>query len=436
MKWRKNKSWLARIIVGFCWLAALLHLSVSRLHAQNQLYLPWVDNNWSGEDYFTQDVEIGGYDLTEDLGWGPITYGGMDYVDSSVTVNDEVFVHDSLTIANNLSVNGVFISSTLNGEAVNSSGTLSSEVDNLSLAGSLELFSHFSSGLSQYGEPAAASWLHASLDFGDLTYTGTDTPAFNVSESAADGVLLPIINFTGYDGNTTWIWQQNGREAFTTANLSMVKPQMKLTGAGNLALLGPDSDESIYLAQESGNWTFGSEAAGIAGLDDQADTFTLQTGNASINFTQAGSSTGSITPANVSSFQSIPLGLGFGSGISLVGANAMAFGNQLAAAYDGSVVVGQWNTPPTSSYGSGNISSWYPTDPLFVIGNGQGSDDPSDAMVVLKDGDTTINGNATVQGNATFNGNTAVFTNGEVIFSGNVGLAQTQGDIPMALPSN
>jgi hypothetical protein len=56
-----------------------------------------------------------------------------------------------------------------------------------------------------------------------------------------------------------------------------------------------------------------------------------------------------------------------------------------AQAYD-SAAFGQFNS------GGGNATSWVATDPLFEIGNGTSSSATSDALVVYKNGNTTVQG--------------------------------------------
>lgn len=53
----------------------------------------------------------------------------------------------------------------------------------------------------------------------------------------------------------------------------------------------------------------------------------------------------------------------------------------------GSVVVGQWNV----TSGAYNQDAWAYTDPLFVVGKGTAPDDRSNALTVLKNGNTGIN---------------------------------------------
>jgi hypothetical protein len=62
----------------------------------------------------------------------------------------------------------------------------------------------------------------------------------------------------------------------------------------------------------------------------------------------------------------------------------------VANAY-GSVVIGQYNVV------QGNSSAWVPTDDLFVIGNGQSNDAPSDALKITKDGSMVTSGPVIIQ---------------------------------------
>ena len=75
------------------------------------------------------------------------------------------------------------------------------------------------------------------------------------------------------------------------------------------------------------------------------------------------------------------------------GYNAFALGESVIAEAANSFVIG-YNNIINASY---DRDEWIDTDPLFVIGNG-GSGARSDAMVVLKNGNTNINGILTANG--------------------------------------
>jgi hypothetical protein len=82
-----------------------------------------------------------------------------------------------------------------------------------------------------------------------------------------------------------------------------------------------------------------------------------------------------------------------GSGNYSRGYNAFAIGEGVYAEAANSIVVGT-NNITSSGY---NRTDWVSTDPLFVIGNG-GSGSQSNAMLVSKNGNTTIYGSLTVTG--------------------------------------
>ena len=56
-----------------------------------------------------------------------------------------------------------------------------------------------------------------------------------------------------------------------------------------------------------------------------------------------------------------------------------------------------FNRTITSFFSSSNPSTdfytWRPQDPIFVVGNGTGTEDRSNAFVVLKNGDAKVKGN-------------------------------------------
>lgn len=102
-------------------------------------------------------------------------------------------------------------------------------------------------------------------------------------------------------------------------------------------------------------------------------------------------------------------------------------------------VVGRNNIP------QGDPNNWVPTDDLFVVGNGLG--DPwhsgrtfSNAFVVKKNGDTSVNGNAAISGGATIVGQTTAqgrfYASADATFRGQITAEgpiriTPQGDITM-----
>ncbi len=87
---------------------------------------------------------------------------------------------------------------------------------------------------------------------------------------------------------------------------------------------------------------------------------------------------------------------GFGLNARAFGVGATAIGTNLNANALGEVQLGQYST-----YVAGTADTFVSTDRLFVIGNGQyhiNSGLNSDALVMLKNGNTTLNGELTIDG--------------------------------------
>ena len=77
-----------------------------------------------------------------------------------------------------------------------------------------------------------------------------------------------------------------------------------------------------------------------------------------------------------------------------IGRNSIALGNYSTAYSFGEVAIGSFNT----SRDQNNPDSWWESDNLFVIGNGQSEDSKSDALIVSKNGNMTVNGSITYTG--------------------------------------
>lgn len=87
---------------------------------------------------------------------------------------------------------------------------------------------------------------------------------------------------------------------------------------------------------------------------------------------------------------------GFGANARGFGQHSTAMGRQLIANSLAEIQLGQY-----SNFVSGSPDTWVPTDRLFVIGNGQEDINlalNSDALVMLKNGNTTLNGTFTIDG--------------------------------------
>ena len=94
---------------------------------------------------------------------------------------------------------------------------------------------------------------------------------------------------------------------------------------------------------------------------------------------------------------SIVLG-GTASGNSSVAISGLATGHS-SKAFGGKAESYYSTSMGTNNVGGGNPDKWIATDPLFEIGNSQDGNKPQNALTILKNGNTTINGDLRVQGN-------------------------------------
>jgi len=87
-----------------------------------------------------------------------------------------------------------------------------------------------------------------------------------------------------------------------------------------------------------------------------------------------------------------------GNGSDANGNASTAIGINVSAGAYGETVIGTYNTLATSP----TVDSWVATDRLFVIGNGETSSAKSDALVMLKNGNTTLKGALTLTNGTSF----------------------------------
>ena len=74
---------------------------------------------------------------------------------------------------------------------------------------------------------------------------------------------------------------------------------------------------------------------------------------------------------------------------------SFAYGKEVVAPSYNEFAIGSYNTTYTPT----SLTSYDATDRLFVIGNGTADNSRSDALIVYKDGSTTLNGNLTINDN-------------------------------------
>lgn len=370
-----------------------------------QSFLGGVDNDYPGNSFNSGDVEAGGF-----------LYG-----DANLTVGGSLY-STSFSVNQDLHVGALYLG-----------GTLDQYQDSLSLGWGLELWSGFSPGMDS-ARGVGSSWFHSGLDLGDLTYTYADTPAFNLSEYSDGANLYPAIYFTGYDASTTWTWQENGAGAEANADPDLRVPQMELNGNGQLTVHSVYGGASFQLSPANGSMLSTASTVRIQASALSGGNVAITTGNMAVVFHGAGNSTPSITPGGVAAlYANGALSLGFGNNVAVPGANAFAFGNNVAASYYDSIVLGYANQVPAATAAS-NLTTWQPSDPLLVVGNG-GATDPFTVYkngTVDLEGATTFNGNVTLSGGAiTFSGNVALGANSTAGSVTTIITTSPNGDIPL-----
>jgi len=273
------------------------------------------------------------------------------------------------------------------------------------------------------------SWVADAVD-------DADADATNEIELPTGGNSGQVLRTDG-SGNYTWVDQTAASTAVfsTTTNVTSNAPGTTATddfvfGSTQLnAVLGSTNDDARFFFDKS-------KAAFRAGIIE--DTATDKIANKAVPFGQEwneenigmnsiamgknvlakGDASISIGATNnVESFQGVAVGhnnsvtgaagytLGLGNTISnlfgfslginntVSGKNAVTIGTYNENSVYGQIVLGNYNTSI-----SGNSETAVSTDPLFVIGNGTGFVARSNALVMLKNGNTTLNGSLTIDG--------------------------------------
>ena len=248
--------------------------------------------------------------------------------------------------------------------------------------------------------------LYAQIAYDHTTSNGNDTSAFGAGATASGNTSTAFGNWTvanGYIntafgdttqsiGRTTTAW---GCETISSGTMSTAFG-LGTTSSGNRSTAfgiwttasGDDSTSSGYQTTASGfestslgTWSVATNSCSISsGYASEATGFASAAFNQGCAYGYESTAIGcSAQASGTSSFAS---GIGtLASGNYSLSAGFGTVANSLDA-----VAIGQMNI------GGGDPVNWIPTDPLFEIGTGAPTSGRSDALVVYKNGNTTITG--------------------------------------------
>ncbi len=222
----------------------------------------------------------------------------------------------------------------------------------------------------------------------------------NVSWSdASEGTTLPTggtngqILSTDGSGNYSWVNDATGTSAFSTtanvtsnANGDTVNDDFLFGSPQVASISGTDDDHRIFFDKSRGAFRAGQ----VTGLQWNESN----TGFQSVAFGSNNIASGDATFASgVSNVVAGYAASALGDNNTVVGNYASAQGVRLTSEAYNQFTIGQWNT---AHGGTPDASGWINTDRLFVIGNGTTGSSRSDALVILKNGNTTLNGTLTI----------------------------------------
>ncbi len=231
---------------------------------------------------------------------------------------------------------------------------------------------------------------------GQLTIDADNTGAgVGYTFPAQDGTANQVMSTDG-SGAVSWVNAASGGAFSTTSNVTS-------NGVGTIA-----TDDFVFGSTQLDNDTNTtdddrrmffdkSKAAFRAGYVETDEWNTANVGDysAAFGFDNTSSGRASFTAGDENLAVNIgSIAIGDTNYSNAIGSIAIGYGTNASSM--GQISLGIGNTSVT-----GNLSAYVPTDRLFVIGNGFAttpSPTRSDALVMLKNGNTTLNGELTIDG--------------------------------------
>ena len=266
---------------------------------------------------------------------------------------------------------------------------------------------------------------------GSLTLNGNGTDA-SLTFPAVRGNSGQVLTTDG-SGSTSWATPYSGLTNFTESNYSYdskygVKLLAQNDAQTNVDFVIQPKGKGAIIAKQPDGISTGGNTRGIYAVDLQtirAIADQVASGSNSVIIGGAGNKASgdcSFAMGNqsiASGFCSVALGsyskAGSQNSVGLGGGNASgwyatAIGRMVTASGTYSFASGYNNTSQSlvetvlginATIGNGNFDEFIDTDRLFVVGNGASSEARSNALTILKNGNTTIGGSLTFNGNGT-----------------------------------
>ena len=252
-----------------------------------------------------------------------------------------------------------------------------------------------------------ASWVNVPAD--------GDSDSTNEIELPVGGTNGQVLSTNG-SGAYSWVNDATGTSAFsTTANVTSNTPGTIATddfvfGSTQLDDIGGTNDDNIrmYFDKSKGAFRVGnpldnfgeSTAWNTSNTGDYSvamGRYSLVQGTAAAAFGTGNSAGGeNAFTAGVNNLASRPATIALGADNSVSGYYAVGLGRGSQATSYGQHTIGLFSDGFLST-----DNNYVATDPLFVVGNGISDASRSNALVMRKNGNTTLNGQLTIDGDNT-----------------------------------
>lgn len=297
-----------------------------------------------------------------------LRHDGAGWVASSTLVNDGTNVGiGTATPTATLEVVGTFES----GNDNDASGTYSAATGQNNTASG---YTSFASGLNNTasGNYATATGANNTA-IGESSFaSGLDNTAFGNYAAATgdDNTASGEASFASGSGNTA-----SGDNSAATGHITIASGESSFASGVDNTASGPFAVATGESSLASGEGSFTSGSGNTASGNNSVATGRSNTASGFASFTSGRGNTASgILSAALGNFNQA------------LGTASFATGNRTVARSAYETVMGQYNT----AYTPGSPINWNSNDRLFVIGNGTDPTALSDAMVVLKNGNTGI----------------------------------------------